>query len=214
MAPWRGIFFNIKLDPDRRLPPVTKVAPLLSASAMCSSTFAIPPSFIMAPKGQKSAFRFGYEFWTDLGWHHCMHHQTWAVFQQRPWPWRWIRHGHLRGPWCCLRRRMFVLFRVPRTITSPAARTGRFEKDDPWPVFLNLETIKPSTALSRSAVGKTTNGAKPPNSIEHFWFGKKLMHYLCSISHFIASLSKYLFISLRKTTACTSSWVTLYTASY
>ena len=46
-----------KLDPDRRLPPVTKVAPLLSASAMCSSTLAIPPSLIMAPKGQSSTFK-------------------------------------------------------------------------------------------------------------------------------------------------------------
>ena len=44
----------------------------------------------------------------------------------------------------------------------------RFAEMQVWPEFLNLQTIAPATASSRSASSKTMNGALPPSSSETF----------------------------------------------
>ena len=56
--------------------------------------------------------------------------------------------------------------RLANSSATDSCTMKRFAAVQAWPMLRNFASIAPSTALSRSASSKTTNGALPPSSIE------------------------------------------------
>jgi hypothetical protein len=58
------------------------------------------------------------------------------------------------------------LTRSANSSATASCTMKRFAAVQAWPMLRNFAAIAPSTALSRSASSKTTNGALPPSSID------------------------------------------------
>ena len=71
--------------------------------------------------------------------------------------------------WSSRRRRHFYCILENQNILKLTWTNTLLVLTQVCPIFLNLATIMPSTALSRSAESKTMNGALPPNSKANFF---------------------------------------------